>query len=46
MYLTGSEDDPVVILLAMLLVFIQFLPPQTHCYWAQVLIDPQIVPVF
>lgn len=46
MYLTRSEDDSVVVLLAMLLVFFQLLPPQTHCHWAQVLIYPQVVPVF
>lgn len=46
MYLTRSEDDPVVVLLAMFLVFIQLLPPQTHSHWAQVLIYTQVVPVF
>lgn len=44
-YLTGSEDDPVIVLLAVFLVFLQFLPPQTNCHWAQVFIHPQIVPV-
>lgn len=44
-YLARSEDDPVIILLAMFLVFLQLLPPQTHRHWAQVLIHPQIVPV-
>lgn len=46
MYLTHSEDDPVVVLLAVVLVFVQLLPPQTHCDRAQVLIHAQVVPVF
>lgn len=45
-YLTGPEDDPVVKLLTMIFVFVQLLPPQTHCNRAQVLIHTQVVPVF
>lgn len=45
-HLTCSEEDSVVVLLAVLLVFIQLLPPQTYCHWAKVLIYTKVVPVF
>lgn len=45
-YLTGPEDDPVVVLLTTLFVFVQLLPPQTHCNRAQVLVHTQVIPVF
>lgn len=44
--LARSEDDPVVVLLAVLLVLIQLLPPQTHRHWAEVFIHAKVVPVF
>lgn len=45
-HLTRSEDDPVVVLLAVLLVFIQLLSPQAHRHWAEVFIHAKVVPVF
>lgn len=43
--LAGSEDEAVVILLAMLLVVLQLLSPQAHRHWTQALVDPKVVPV-
>lgn len=43
--LAGSEDETVVILLAVLLVLFQLLPAQAHCHWTQRLVNPKIVPV-
>lgn len=44
--LTSSEDEAVVILLAMLLVLFQFLPSQAHCHRSKSFIYPKVVPVF
>lgn len=44
-YLTRSENDPVVVLLSMVFVFLQLLPSQTHRHRAQILIYPQVIPV-
>lgn len=43
--LAGSEDEAVVILLAVLLVLLQLLPAQAHCHWTQRLVYPKVVPV-
>lgn len=43
--LSGSEDETVVILLAVLLVLLQLLPAQAHCHGSQCLVNPKIVPV-
>lgn len=43
--LAGSEDEAVVILLAVILVLLQLLPSQAHRYWTQGLVYPKVVPV-
>lgn len=35
----GSEDDSVVVLLAMLFVILQFFPTNADSYWSQSLVD-------
>lgn len=43
--LAGSEDEAVVILLAVLLVLLQLLSAQAHCHWTQRLVYTKVVPV-
>lgn len=44
-HLAGSEDDSVVVLLAMLFVILQFFPTNADSYRSQCLINTQVVPV-
>lgn len=43
--LAGSEDEAVVILLAMLLVLLELLPAQAHRHWTECLVYAEVVPV-
>lgn len=45
-YLTGSENDPVVVLRSVFFDFLWFFSSYAHSYWTKVLICPKIVPVF
>lgn len=44
-YLTGSKDDPVIVLRAVLFMIVQLLSPKTHGDRAECLVHSQIVPV-
>lgn len=44
-HLAGSEDDSVVVLLAVLFVILQFFPTNADSYRSQCLINTQVVPV-
>lgn len=44
-HLAGAEDEPVVVLRAMVLVVVQLLPPDANSYRPQRLVQPKVVPV-
>lgn len=42
-YLTGPEDEPVLVLRPMVLVVLQLLPLDAHGHWPQFLIHAKVI---
>lgn len=44
-YLSGPEDDPVLVLRPVVLVVLQLLSLDAHGHWPQLLIHPEVIGV-
>lgn len=42
-YLSGAEDDPVLVLRPVVLVVFQLLPLDAHSHWSQLLVHPKVI---
>lgn len=45
-YLSGPEDDPVLVLRSVILVVLQLLSLDAHSHWSQLLVHAKVIGMF